>query len=47
MGSQLSNEHSSDVRIPPKLTQCYISKSFANHEYINESIKDKLEKQHI
>ena len=45
--TQLSNGHTSDIKILPKLAQGYVGKIFGDRGYISEIIKDKLAKQGI
>jgi hypothetical protein len=45
--TQLSNGHTSDIKILPKLAQGYIGKIFGDRGYISETLKEKLVKQDI
>ena len=45
--TQLSNGHTSDIKILPKLAQGYIGKIFGDRGYISEIVKDKLAKQGV
>ena len=45
--TQLSNGHTSGVKMLPKLAQGYIDKIFGDRGYISESMKDKLANQDI
>lgn len=45
--TQLSNGHTSDIKLLPKLAQGYIGKIFGDRGYINEILKHKLGAQGI
>jgi len=45
--TQLSNGHTSDIKLLPKLAQGYIGKIFGDRGYISEILKDKLEVQGV
>jgi hypothetical protein len=45
--TQLSNGHTSDIKILPKLAQGYKGKIFGDRGYISESLKDKLGTQGV
>ncbi|WP_252150306.1 transposase, partial [Acinetobacter sp. B51(2017)] len=45
--TQLSNGHTSDIKILPKLAQGYKGKIFGDRGYISEILKDKLGAQGV
>ena len=45
--TQLSNGHTSDIKLLPKLAQGYIGKIFGDRGYISEILKDKLGAQGV
>ena len=45
--TQLSNGHTSNIKLLPKLAQGYMGKIFSDRGYISEILKDKLAKQGV